>query len=525
MTANGQNRDILQRESSERGPYFSGGLIARNTIYNLIGQILPMLVALATIPIIIRGLGVDRYGILTLAWMVIGYFSLFDMGLGRATTKFVAEYLAAGHTEQVTRLIWASMIMLLGLGILGAIIAFLLTPWLVSNVFNIPPGLTGESRYSFYILACAVPIILGTAGARGVLEAQQRFDLVNIVKFPSYTAAFVTPLLVLPFTNDLFPIVAVLISCRLAAFVAYLYFCVKLLPQLSRPQIPTFSLIKRLLRYSGWLMISNIIWPMMVYLDRFIIGAVLTMQAVAYYVTPYELVAKLLILSGSLLGVIFPVFSAYSTGQFNRLIPLHEKAVRYLLLILTPAAALIIGMAHPFLKIWLGGDFPLQSAPIMQLLAVGILINAVSQVPSSALQAMGRPDITAKLHMIELPLYLILVWAMIHSWGIMGAALAWVLRVIFDTAMLFILFYRKTPSIIEQPAVAKKKVILWTAVFLGIAFLISLLTNPYLKIAALSGMMSVMLLAGWRLFLVGEERSYLKGLADRLSHREFYKPK
>ena len=75
-----------------------------NSVWNLVGLGLPLLVALVSIPILIRGLGTDRFGILTLAWVVIGYFSLFDLGLGRAVTKLVADRLGAGASERVPAL-------------------------------------------------------------------------------------------------------------------------------------------------------------------------------------------------------------------------------------------------------------------------------------------------------------------------------------------------------------------------------------------------------------------------------------
>ena len=70
---------------------YKGKSIVKNTFINLAGQGLPLLVGLFTIPLIIKGLGVERFGILTLAWMVIGYFSFFDLGLGRALTQIIAS--------------------------------------------------------------------------------------------------------------------------------------------------------------------------------------------------------------------------------------------------------------------------------------------------------------------------------------------------------------------------------------------------------------------------------------------------
>jgi len=73
------------------------GRLAQSSLWNLLGQGVPIAAALVAIPLLVKGLGTERFGILTLAWVVIGYFSLFDLGMGRALTKVVAEELAAGR--------------------------------------------------------------------------------------------------------------------------------------------------------------------------------------------------------------------------------------------------------------------------------------------------------------------------------------------------------------------------------------------------------------------------------------------
>lgn len=60
---------------------------------NTIFLSLPLLVGLAAIPITVRYLGDARFGLLGLVWAILGYFSVFALGLGRATTKFVSELL------------------------------------------------------------------------------------------------------------------------------------------------------------------------------------------------------------------------------------------------------------------------------------------------------------------------------------------------------------------------------------------------------------------------------------------------
>ena len=92
-----------QTVATEAGARYSisGRALLQNTIWNITGSAAPLVVAAVTIPILVAGLGLDRFGLLTLAWTVIGYLSLFDFGLGRALTKLVAEKIGHGDLEEV----------------------------------------------------------------------------------------------------------------------------------------------------------------------------------------------------------------------------------------------------------------------------------------------------------------------------------------------------------------------------------------------------------------------------------------
>src|SRR5690242_2317057 len=99
-----------------------GRLLARNTVWNLVGNGAPMLVAVFCIPILVRGLGKERFGVLTLAWALIGYASLFDLGLGRALTQLVAKKLGAGEDSEIPTLVWTSLVLMLVLGLVGTLV-------------------------------------------------------------------------------------------------------------------------------------------------------------------------------------------------------------------------------------------------------------------------------------------------------------------------------------------------------------------------------------------------------------------
>src|ERR1700693_1685271 len=87
----------------------SGRLLARNTLLNLAGQTAPLMIAVVAIPLLVRNLGVDRFGLLTIGWALVGSFSLFDLGLGRAMTKLVAERTGRGEVSDVPALVWTTL--------------------------------------------------------------------------------------------------------------------------------------------------------------------------------------------------------------------------------------------------------------------------------------------------------------------------------------------------------------------------------------------------------------------------------
>src|SRR5260370_39194151 len=209
---------MTETAKNHNGHLTSGRLLARNTIWNLVGSGAPMLVAVFCIPILIRGLGTDRFGVLTLAWALIGYASLFDLGLGRALTQLVAKKLGAGEEREIRSLAWTSLLLMLLLGFVGAAAVFLISPWLAGRGLNVPAALQGETLQAFRLLGLSLPFVVTTAGLRGLLEAHQRFGLINALRIPMGVFTFAGPLLALPFSQSLVPVVATLVAGRSVAW-------------------------------------------------------------------------------------------------------------------------------------------------------------------------------------------------------------------------------------------------------------------------------------------------------------------
>ncbi len=496
-----------QAESETEGICLtSGKLLARNTVINFLGRVAPLIVAVFALPILIKSLGTERFGLLTLIWVVIGYFSIFDLGLGRALTKFVSEKLGKKEEDGISPLVWTGLLLMVILGLAGAAVVAWLAPWLVQDVLRVPAHLHLEALRSFYLLALSIPIVISTSGLIGILESQQRFGRLNAVRIMIGVYMYASPLCVLPFSNSLVPMVAVLAVGRVLSWAVYFFVCLKTMPSLRQGFVFRSAEVKPLLSFGGWITISNIVDPVMVYLDRFLLASMVSISVVAYYTTPHEVVTKLLMFPAALVGVFFPAFSFSAEQDPRRTELLFERALKSVLLILFPAILLFVLFAPEILELWLGQEFAQNSAPVWRWLTIGVLINGLAYIPAILIQALGKPDLTGKLHLMELPVYLIVAWWMIGAYGIAGAALAWVARASIDLILMCAISRKLFINI--SPVL--QRVVGFSVVGISLMVLAMLPSSLIARVILFSLILLAFAITVWRIILSPHERALAK---------------
>lgn len=405
----------------------------------MIGLGLPLVVAVVAIPVLISGLGDEQFGILTLMWAIVGYFGLFDLGLGRAVTQQVAASVAMDDSPRVTGIVGTASLLMLCLGLVGGVVLFATAPALTQQLLQ--SGDPDEVTRAFFWMALAMPAIVLTSGYRGMLEAMGRFGLVNAIRFPMGVFTFGGPLVVVWMGYPRLDVIAaVLCAGRIVACVVHGYYALRSVPGLAGVGQIDRGLLRPLLSMGGWLSISNIVSPLMSYIDRFVLGFVATAAAVAYYATPQELILRLGIIPGAVTAVLFPLFAArHAGGERNRSGGDVRRYSLLMLLMMLPLTLILLVAAEPLLAWWITPEFAEKSASILQVMSVAALASGLAQVPYTMLQGRGRADVTAKLHLIEFPLYIALLWLLVLIFGAVGAAWAWLIRIAGDMCALYYL--------------------------------------------------------------------------------------
>lgn len=423
--------------------------IKRHTTYNILGAALPLLLSLVTVPTYLNLVGEARYGVMAIAWLLLGYFGAFDLGLGRATAQRIAA-IGDDQPEKTANTFWTALALNGSLGIIGGIVIWPVAAYLFENVFNIGPDLRAELSRAIPWLILAVPVVTLSGVLTGALQGRAQFIELNIVSVTGAAFVQISPLIVAWLHGpDLAWLLPAVVLSRLVTLSLLFTRCRVHVFAGFKPKV-SGVLATKLLWFGGWITVSAIISPMMAALDKFFIGATLGAKAVAIYTIPYQLAERSTIVAGSLASALFPRFAIATEAERKKL---AEDATRSLAVIMTPIMIAGILLIEPFLSVWISPNFSERAALPAQILLLGYWFNGFARIPHAQLQAANKPHITAILHVFELIPYLLALYYGLQNFGLVGAAFAFSLRTFVDTILLlwFAKTLQKTVSIILIP--------------------------------------------------------------------------
>lgn len=406
--------------------------ILKNSMLNIAGYLIPGLLSIPVLGYMSRVLGVEEFGYLSIIMALVGYASIFDVGITRSVIREIAIY--KHDNIIIVKILSTSSLVVVFLGILASII-IILSSNIITSFLKVSPYVFDDFICSLKIVSVSIPIFLLIQVFSSIIEGKQEFVRLNIFKTISGILVVLLPAFALFIQKSLtYAVIGLLIS-RILSFFLILYFI--------RPYKLNFAfdnaVFKRLLNFGGWIAISNIISPIMSYFDRFILSNHIGGNLVGYYTAPSEAIARLAIVPTAITRTIFPMMSENVISQ-----NLTVKKQAYLLLFVTmiPIGFMFIYFAPDIITLWLGKDFAIKSVSIFQVLILGFMFNAFAQVPFTSIQAKGFSKITAGIHLFEFIPYLVLLILLVNAFGLIGAAWAWTIRMFIDLIILLIFDFK-----------------------------------------------------------------------------------
>ncbi len=418
----------------EKARLTSNNLLLSNSLIVIIAKVFPMIVGIITIPLLITVLGNENFGTLALIWLILNYFSMFDLGIGRALIKELSVCIDLEDDRLFAETAWTGIIFITIMGFIASSLLYFFGEFLLNNVFENDSDLAGKS---LLYVSLAVPFTVSMTSFKSVLTATQKFKHISLIQSVNSLFNYTLPLIVIYFFGKNFILVVFsLILLKISTFIAYS--ATTLLTELSLIKWFHFNRIqfRKMIDFGKWVIVSNIISPIIGQLDRYFIAAIISVTAVTFYTTPIEVVSKVMIIPMAIISVLFPAFSALSNETSSRREEILIQGSKAVMILLFPVMLLLSGFADVLLEFWLGSEFLDKSYFITKVVCLIYFIKGCSYLNATYLHGINLPFLTAKFHLLELIIALPLIYYTSKRGNIDVVVLSVLVISLIDTLLL-----------------------------------------------------------------------------------------
>jgi O-antigen/teichoic acid export membrane protein len=407
--------------------------LVRNSLWSLVGSVLPAVLAIPSAGLIARELGAERFGLFLLLTALVACAGVLDGGVTNAVTRLAAQ--RARQAQPLSELLGTGLLAVLACSLpVLAVVAW----WQADVVLLVTSSalLRLELAGAVMPLAALVVLQLLVFVCYGLLEGLQRFRRLAWVKLANGVLAAVWPAayVLMADHGTLGGVFWALVLARVAGLLVLFGPALWQLPIARRHMRWCTPLARQMFAFGGWVAVSNVIGLVMNYGDRFVLSAVLGVQQASAYLAATEMIGRMA-----------PVPAALSASFFTRVCehPNDEATLRRATQLMVGASAAlcaVLGLwGDVLLKLWLGSAFQPESVVLLRILLLGFMLNALAHLPFAQLRAGGHSRATAMLHAIELLPFVVMLYVMVRLGGPTGAALAWVIRMGVDLVALLLM--------------------------------------------------------------------------------------
>ena len=418
--------------------------VFNNGLISVAFQGLPVVLALVFIPLNIKYIGDTLWGLYSLSVALLFLFLYFNIGINPSINKKLASILSENNKQLEYTILSNGFYFNLLAAISLGLIFYFLSPVLVVYITNESDNYSKEAIQLFRLASIAGTLSLLISFFRNVYEAKQKFYIVSILRAILSSVIIITPTIGFYLGLDIVESFNIIILTYISVIITYLIIFLK---EYSFPTIHALDkpLLKELLLFGIWVTGYSLIHPVYIYLDRFFISSSLGLNEVSFYTTPYDLVSKMTLISGSITAAFFPAISYwYANQEIDYLKKSFKKTFRFLFWFLFPICLTSYFVAPYFLNFWINESYLVKSTGVFRILITGYFFSSLSLVFLRTMYGIGKPKLVFLLSLAELPLYLFLLVFLVSNFGIEGAAWTFLTKALLDC---LILYYLSTKSI------------------------------------------------------------------------------
>ena len=402
-------------------------MLRRNIAANAIGGSLSAIFALALIPVQVRLLGVESYGLLAFVASLQVLLSVFDLGLSPTMTREVSRDTSKGH-EVSRKLIQTISLVYWPIGIgLGAVL-FLAAPWLATNWLQLGRLSVGTATEALQLAAVVIALRWPVSLYSGVVAGRQRFVALNWLKAAMAAVGALGGIAVVLATHNLVDLLVWMVVAAGIELAGYLGLVLRLNPGLLARRLVTGALPAGVWRYAIGINLINVLAMALTQSDRILISKLLSIQSLGYYALAYNILTGLALIPGFVTSALFPAFVVrHAGGAPSDLRETYQTATRGLMYAYNLPIWLLALFGHDILKALTSAATADKTGPLLTVLALGFVCNGAATLAYTASIATGNTWIPIRVNILALVVYLPLLTALTLRLGGLGAAVTWLL--------------------------------------------------------------------------------------------------
>ena len=399
--------------------------LVRNVSATSVAYVVRIVITFLFVPFITSVLGDARYGVWVILFQTINYFTLLDIGLTSAITRYVSKYLSEKNYPAINRLLNTSTLLYFVIGSIVAVGIYLFAT-LFFGYFRIgDPAMLEEGRRALIILGVFMAFNFYFLPFGNSLGAFQRFDLARGLRVGEEVLRTIVMVWLLREGYGLESLAMTLLLFTIIRHVVSVVLLRRLHPEVR----PGRGFIDRemaglLFRYSrvtfaivaGWLIIFNT--------DAFLLGLVGSSAAAGVYYPGAQLMLHLRNAINAIAQPLTPMVSHLeATSGSDAVKNLYLKSLRYVSYLSFMLSVGVILYAHDFVALWLTPEFG-AAADVMRILAVGSAVFLPQIIGNAVLFGIGKHRYILYVVTCEAAAKIILALMLIKPYGLLGMAIA-----------------------------------------------------------------------------------------------------
>lgn len=405
-------------------------MLKRNLIANFLGQGWGALMSLAFIPVFIRYLGMEAYGLIGLYAVLQSCLSILDMGMAPTLLREMARFTGGQHnTKSIHDLLRSVEIIAVGITIVIGVIAWISSNWIAREWLRSNTLPISTVSHAFAIMGIVTALRIPEGIYRSSLLGLQRQTLFNILNGLMSTVRWVGAIVVLATISAsiqaffIWQVIASLVT--VAVFSIATYHC---LPATTRNGRFSLDSLKDVRSFATGIFGTSLLVLLLTQVDKIILSKILPLQEYGYYTLASVVAGGLYLLVSPIIQAWSPRLSElHARGDIDGMTKAYHLGAQIVSVLMGSAAIVLIVFTEPILFIWTHDhELAQRSTQLVRLIAIGNLLNGLMWIPYQTQLAYGWTSLAIKINMVSVALIVPgILWAS-PRFGALGAAWAWV---------------------------------------------------------------------------------------------------